>query len=66
MSRLLKEKKPIVFLEIHGPHSAKACQNVLASADYFIHRMEAGYAKVEELGELSWKALVLGLPAARS
>ncbi|HEB66176.1 MAG TPA: FkbM family methyltransferase [Chloroflexi bacterium] len=60
MARLLREARPLLFLELHGPESARAAWDALAAAGYTLHRMAPGYPRIPSLTELDWKAYVVG------
>jgi FkbM family methyltransferase len=58
MRRLLREGKPLVFLELHGPEAAQVAWNELNAARYHLYRMADGEA-IQSLAELDWKAYVI-------
>jgi len=62
MARLLREARPILLMELHGPESACAAWESLGAAHYRICRMEPGCPPVASLEELNWKAYLVGLP----
>ncbi|GMR10047.1 MAG: FkbM family methyltransferase [Anaerolineae bacterium] len=60
MSGALKNDRPTILIELHGPEAAGAVQEILASAGYALHAMRDGYP---ELGEItSWKTYAVALP----
>jgi FkbM family methyltransferase len=59
MKRLLKERKPILLVELHGEEAASAVWNALTAAGYSIMEMHADHPKVESLAQLNWKAYIL-------
>lgn len=60
MRRVLRQARPILLMELHGPESAQAAWQELSAAKYRIRRLEPGYPVVESLEELDWKAYLLG------
>lgn len=61
MRRLLREGRPLIFLELHGPEAANTAWEELKAADYELFRMESG-EWIPSLEELDWKAYVVGRP----
>lgn len=61
MARLLREARPQVLVELHGPEAAGGAQQQLLAADYRLHAMRAGYP---EWQPGPWKDYVVGLPPA--
>ena len=60
MSSTLKNDRPTILIELHGPEAAEAAQMLLGSAGYALHAMRAGYP---ELGEITgWKTAAVALP----
>ncbi|MFQ5923208.1 MAG: FkbM family methyltransferase [Anaerolineales bacterium] len=63
MSSTLKNDRPTILIELHGPEATSAVQKILASAGYALHAMRAGYP---ELGEItSWKTYSVALPSEK-
>ncbi|MFV1857877.1 MAG: FkbM family methyltransferase, partial [Anaerolineales bacterium] len=63
MSGTLKNDRPTLLIELHGPDAAGAAQKILASAGYALHAMREGYP---ELGEIiSWKTYAVALPSEK-
>ena len=58
MRRLLREARPLVLLELHGPEAARAAWDELSAAGYRLFQMENA-APVESLAALDWKAYVV-------
>jgi FkbM family methyltransferase len=56
MHRLLVEKKPLLFLELHGFEASKVVWEILTQAGYTICRMTPGYPVVYGWETLDWKA----------
>jgi FkbM family methyltransferase len=59
MQRLLNEKHPLMFIELHGEEAARAMWLSLSNAGYEILKMERGYKKIRSLDELGWKAYII-------
>jgi FkbM family methyltransferase len=59
MHRLLKEKHPLLFIELHGKDAARAMWLGLSNAGYEILKMERGYKRIRSLDELGWKAYII-------
>jgi FkbM family methyltransferase len=56
MQRLLREVKPLVLLELHGPEAARVAWEALTRAGYQVCRMQPGYPVVKSFDALDWKA----------
>jgi hypothetical protein len=65
MRRLLREARPILFLELHGPESEHVAWETLTTAGYQLHQMESGYPLIESPETLGWKAYVIAVPGNR-
>lgn len=63
MRRLLLEKPPLIFLELHGPEAALAAWDELGAAGYALFRMDNG-EPIPSLQELDWKTYVIAHPPA--
>jgi hypothetical protein len=61
MRRVLSEAQPVIFMELHGPESAKAAWKELESAGYRICRMEKGFPGIPSLESLDWKAYIVAI-----
>jgi FkbM family methyltransferase len=59
MRRLLREARPLIFLELHGPQAARSAWEILAAEGYRLRRMQAGYPAVASLDALDWKAYLV-------
>jgi FkbM family methyltransferase len=59
MRRLLREGKPLIFLELHGPDAARVAWEELGAAGYRLYRMDNG-EPIHALTGLDWKAYVIG------
>jgi len=66
MSRLLRERRPCVLLELHGTQAAADVQRQLAAAGYRLHRMQRGYPEVDarELARLPKHVVALAAEVA--
>jgi FkbM family methyltransferase len=62
MKRLLKEKRPLMMIELHGHEAAQAVWKTLFAAGYTFHRMQEHYPKVVSEADLDWKAYVVAVP----
>ena len=58
MRRLLRDGRPLVFLELHGPEAARAAWDELTAAGYQLSRMDSG-AHIPSFETLDWKAYVV-------
>ncbi len=59
MQRILKENHPILFIELHGQEAGRVVWQALSKAGYEILKMERGYARIQTLDQLGWKAYIL-------
>ncbi|MEX2162094.1 MAG: FkbM family methyltransferase [Anaerolineales bacterium] len=66
MSRVLKEIRPIVLMELHGQDAAEAAWAVLQQAGYSLHLLTHGYPEVQRVERLNWKSYLLAKPAPTS
>ena len=62
MKRLLREKRPLMMVELHGHEAARAVWQTLFAAGYTFHRMQEHYPKITSEAELDWKAYVVCVP----
>ena len=62
MKRLLVEARPILFIETHGPESARAVWAALRQANYRMHRVGKGYPEISNVESIGWKSYILGKP----
>ena len=65
MKRILREARPLVFLELHGPEAADAAWQAFGEAGYRICRMQPGYPEIVSRESLDWKAYVVAFPYER-
>ena len=61
MRRLLREARPTLMMELHGPESAQAAWEELNAAGYHVCHMKEGFPRVASVKELDWKAYLVGL-----
>lgn len=62
MQRLLKDARPILLMELHGPQAASLAWETLSAAGYRICQMTPGYPTVTSVADLDWKAYLVALP----
>lgn len=62
MRHVLTQARPLIFLELHGPESARAAWDELTSANYRISYLKTGYPPVASLDDLDWKAYLVAFP----
>jgi FkbM family methyltransferase len=62
MQRLLKEARPALLLELHGPEAAQVAWDTLASTGYQLCRMAPGFPGVPSLEILDWKSYLVAIP----
>lgn len=64
MAHLLKEERPLLFIEVHGQEAAKAVWAALTDNNYRLHHMKRGYPEIRKIEDLGWKSYVVGRPAS--
>ena len=64
MAQLLKEKRPVLFIELHGREAAESAWRTLRDANYSLRFMRKGYPKVQKVEELSKKSYIVASPNA--
>jgi len=62
MQRILEELRPLLLVELHGHEAAHAVWENLARQGYTVHRMQPGFPQVTSVGQLDWKAYIVGRP----
>lgn len=62
MQRVLDEGRPLVFLELHGPESAKCAWEVFNRSSYRLRSMSNGYPQIASFESLDWKSYVVAIP----
>ena len=60
--RVLREARPLMLMELHGPESCRNAWQTLTSAGYTICWMRHGYPVVPSLEALGWKAYIVAKP----
>ena len=63
MQRVLRELRPVVLLELHGPESAQIAWESFSQAGYKLLNMASGYPEISGLAALPWKAYIVAKPA---
>lgn len=64
MSRLLKETRPVLLIELHSKHAAAAAWQTLHEANYSLHFMRKGYPRIENPQDLGKKSYIVASPNA--
>jgi FkbM family methyltransferase len=59
MQRLLNEKHPLIFIELHGEEAARAMWLALSNTGYEILKMEKGYKRIRSMDDIGWKAYII-------
>jgi len=62
MKRVLKEARPLLFLELHGEEAARTSWEILTGHGYRLHSLQRGYPPVPTLESLDWKAYLIARP----
>jgi FkbM family methyltransferase len=62
MRQVLRQARPWMLLELHGPESARAAWDELTAAGYRLQRMQPGWPEIASLEELDWKVYVVAGP----
>ncbi len=62
MKKILRQARPVLLLELHGPASAQAAWQALTAADYHIRPMTPGAPSVAAWEDLDWKAYLVARP----
>lgn len=62
MARLLREIRPFLFIELHGPDASESVWSQLKAADYALHQLTTGYPPIPSLEAPQWKNYILGRP----
>jgi FkbM family methyltransferase len=63
MRRVLKEARPLMLMELHGPESCRIAWETLSAAGYQVCWMRSGYPPVPALEALGWKAYIVAKPS---
>jgi len=64
MRRTLREVRPAILLEIHGPEAARVIRQEMENARYVLHHLRRPYPALRPADEMPWKAYLLALPQA--
>ena len=59
MRRLLKESKPSLLIELHGPEAAAIVWGELSKAGYVIRAIKKGFPIISDLESIEWKSYIL-------
>lgn len=62
MQRLLREARPIVLVELHGPEALAAAWQAFGAAHYRLSLIRRGYPTVADPDRLGWKAHLAAFP----
>ena len=62
MNKLLKERHPIVFIELHGSEAAQVSWDVMKTAGYGFSQMESQYPEISSFQDLDWKSYLVAFP----
>lgn len=62
MTRLLREARPLMLVELHGPQAAQVTWQTLTAQNYRICRMQPGFPAVNNFEMLDWKAYLVAFP----
>jgi FkbM family methyltransferase len=63
MGNLLRERRPILFLELHGAEATAAAWDRLRTARYHLHWMRGDYPQIMSASDLTKKSYVIARPA---
>lgn len=62
MRRILKEARPLLLMELHGPESCRVAWETLTAAGYQIWWMRPGYPRIRSLEAMGWKEYIIAKP----
>ena len=62
MTRVLREIRPLLFLELHGYSASKTSWNILSSFGYHFYRINSDLDQVTSVDELDWKSYLVAMP----
>ncbi len=62
MQKTLREVRPTLFIELHGPEAGQGCWEVLNSQEYRISRMDSQYTRIHQNSDLDWKSYIIAFP----
>jgi FkbM family methyltransferase len=66
MRRLLREARPAILLEVHGPEAARVVWAEMDAARYALFQLKRPYPRIHRLEDMDWKAYVLALPGGEN
>jgi len=62
MRRLLREARPVLLIELHGPDARREAWDALVEERYRLCRADRGFARIGQPEGLGWKAYVAAFP----
>jgi FkbM family methyltransferase len=62
MRRVLRQVRPLLLMELHGPESSRAAWETLSAAGYQLCWMRPGFPVIPSLNDLGWKAYIVARP----
>ncbi len=62
MRRVLREARPLMLMELHGPESSRVTWETLTAAGYEICWMRPGYPVIPAREAMGWKAYIVAKP----
>lgn len=62
MTMLLKDAKPLLFLELHGELAAREVWKKLEELGYRFHELKSGLPTIQSLDQLDWKSYLVAIP----
>jgi FkbM family methyltransferase len=62
MRRVLREARPLMLMELHGPESCQVAWRILSDAGYMLCWLRPGYPQVPSLEAMEWKAYIVAKP----
>lgn len=66
MVRTLRQKRPLIFAELHGQEAAKTTWIALKNAGYAIFQLQDPTTEIQNYETLDWKAYLVALPPNHS
>jgi len=64
MRRILRQARPAILLEVHGPQAARVIRQEMENAHYVLHHLRRPYPALRLSDEMAWKSYLLALPQA--
>ena len=61
MLKVIKEDKPVLFLELHGPEAVEIVWDTLSGAGYHFRQMKEGNSRISSKDELDWKNYLVAI-----